>query len=88
MHHLLDRFNDLFSYCLLPLEGSRRIDLIAKQLLVPHGQFSYLMLLVVRFRFEMLDFIKHIPSVLSTFFGLGEETSVFVDGDGERCALI
>src|ERR1700685_1436854 len=64
VHRSLNRSNDLFSYCLLPFEGSRRIDLIMKHFLMPRGQFSYLMLLVIRYRLETLDFIKHLPSVL------------------------
>src|ERR1700691_549284 len=83
-HCSLNGFNDLLSYCLLPLEGSRRIDLIVKHFLVPRGQFSYLTLLVIRYRLEMLDEIKHLPSVLSTFLELGEEPFMFLDRNSEH----
>src|ERR1700691_89942 len=36
----------------------------------------------------MLDFIKHCPSILSTFLELGAEPFMFLDGDSEHWVLI
>jgi hypothetical protein len=88
VHCLLNRFNDLFSYCLLPFEGSRWVDLITKHLLVPCSQFLYLTLLVIRFHLETLDFIKHLLPVLSMFLELGKESFMVPDGDSECCTLV